>query len=270
VATRGTILCYPERTMQILLSNDDGVHSPGLTALEKGLTKQGHDVIVVAPSQDRSAVGHSLTLHKPLRLQQLHDKRFAVSGSPADCVYMATRFLLKRKPDLIISGINKGANLGDDHFYSGTVAAAREGALFGIRSIAVSLCLGIPDPTHQHHWETAAEILVQTLPSLLQHSWTAQDLVMNLNVPDLPLDKIKGLRSARQGRRQYANVVTERSDPRGKPYYWVGGNYEGFTDIPESDCVLVQQGYAALVPLRTNTTDDEWKLKLRGLEWSSK
>lgn len=183
---------------------------------------------------------------------------------------MATRFLLKKKPDLIVSGINKGANLGDDHFYSGTVAAAREGALFGVRSVAVSLCLGIPERRPDHQWETAAEVLVRALPDLMQFAWDPQDLVMNLNVPDLPLEQIKGLRAARQGRRQYANVVTERADPRGKPYYWVGGNYEGFSKIPESDCVLVQEGYAALVPLRTNTTDDEWKSKLRSLEWNRK
>lgn len=252
--------------MRILLSNDDGAESPGIQRLAEALRQQKYDVWVVAPSQDRSTVGHSLTLHKPLHLKSLGHQMYAVSGSPADCVYMATRHLMKTKPDLIISGINRGANLGNDLFYSGTVAAAREGVLFGVKSLAVSLCAEFPiSNSHQLHWETAVQTAAQLIPKIADERLTFDDTVLNLNVPDIPLASLKGLKVSRQGRRYYFDSVEERVDPRGRKYYWVGGKYRDFEPIPGSDCVDVDNGYASLVPLRIDTTN--YDLQKRMLEW---
>lgn len=255
-----------KKALNILLSNDDGVHSPGIQILAETLEKQGHRITIVAPAQDRSTVGHSLTLHKPLRHHELKPNQHSISGSPADCVYMATRYLLKEKPDLIISGINKGANLGQDTFYSGTCAAAREGALFGIPAIAVSLVVDFKNPQNVPNWKAAATLAAQIAPKVLEQKIPPKSIVININVPDLPLEKIKGIKLSRQGRRVYDDLVTQSFDPRRKPYYWVGGFYSHFDDLPESDCQHVDQGYVSIVPLKIDTTDYELLPQLA--EWS--
>ena len=251
--------------MRVLLSNDDGIHSPGIQVLAKALVEAGHDVTVVAPERERSTTSHSLTLHKPLRIYHHGEKQFAVSGSPADCVYMATRFILKKRPDLVISGINRGANLGQDHFYSGTVAAAREAALTGIRSLAVSLVHSHSKTNPTLYWETAARFMA-TLAGHMDQFQVPPDRILNINVPNLPAEKIKGVRMSRQGKQVYSSEVLEAVDPRGRKYYWNGGNYSGFEPLPNSDCVEVDEGYIAVVPLRIDTTDYELKENLLGLE----
>jgi 5'-nucleotidase len=243
--------------MKILVSNDDGIHSAGIQQLALGLKELGNEVIVVAPHRERSTTSHSLTLHKPLRAYEVETNFFSVSGSPADCVYFATRHLLKdNRPDLVISGVNRGANLGHDIFYSGTVAAAREGALFGIPAIAISLSVTFKEHENQVHWKTAVEFAKILVPWFHKSKFNSSH-VLNVNVPNLPSKDVKGVRVSRQGRRVYADVVVEGVDPRNKKYYWVGGPYSGFDQIPNSDCVHVDQGFISLVPLKTDTTGYE-------------
>ena len=249
--------------MNILLSNDDGFDSPGILKLFHRLKGLGFDVTVVAPSRERSTAGHSLTLHKPLRIREEQPGVFSVSGSPADSVYLATRHILKKKPDIVISGINRGANLGNDIFYSGTVAAAREAFLYGLPALAVSLCYAFPNrKVDLQHWDTAVEFVVKFLetcksvPSLLEHR------LLNANVPNLPKSEVKGVQWARQGRRVYSDEIFENKDPRGKLYYWLGSGPVGFDKTPNSDCVVVADGYIALTPLNVDTTDDKSKKML--------
>lgn len=252
--------------MKILLSNDDGIHSQGLILLASTLEKAGHQMTVVAPERERSTTGHMLTLHKPLRVYNVRENQYAVSGSPADCVYMATRKLMADgKPDLVISGINRGANLGNDHFYSGTVAAAREAVLYGIASIAISLCFSKDKSHNPPHWETAADFLAKFLPEFRKFGFPPHR-VLNINVPNLPKDQIKGVRLSHQGKRIYSDEMQENIDPRGKKYYWIGGSYVGFTPEKGSDCIDVEEGYISLVPLKIDTTDYELMEKLRPWE----
>lgn len=241
--------------MNILLSNDDGFDSPGITQLFQRLVKDGHHVVMVAPHRERSTVGHSLTLHKPLRIQEVDTNIYAVTGSPADCVYMATRKILSQKPDLMISGINRGANLGNDIFYSGTVAAAREAYLFGINALAVSLCIGFPKKTTTpFHWNTGIDFVshfVQSTQKKLTGHW-----FLNANIPDIPRSEVKSIAWARQGRRLYSDEITENTDPRGRVYYWIGGGPIGFDPAPNTDCVEVAQGSIAVTALKIDTTDN--------------
>src|SRR4051794_39996110 len=190
--------------MRILLSNDDGVHAVGLRAMYNELKKLG-EVWVVAPLEEKSTTGHSLTIHKPLRLIPMDKNFYGVSGSPADCVYLGIRQVMKKMPDLVVSGINRGANLGQDVYYSGTVSAAREACILGIPSMAVSLAVDFqnPRPEEQLHYETAAVTAVRTLRTLLKEPCPHHTL-FNLNVPDVPLKRLKGVRLARQGFRFYS------------------------------------------------------------------
>jgi 5'-nucleotidase len=241
--------------MNILISNDDGIDSPGIHCLAEKLQDLGH-VSVVAPHRERSTAGHSLTLHKPLRCIEVKPNYYAVTGTPADCIYMATRKILKHKPDIIVSGINRGANLGNDVYYSGTVAAAREGAYCGIKAMAISLVLGHDFEKKDLFFQTAADFAKVLVPQIISHKYPIHHVV-NVNVPNLPISEIKGVKISKLGRRYYSDKITENLDPRGKPYYWVGGNYEGFENIPDSDCVHVDQGYISITPLKSDSTDYE-------------
>jgi len=241
--------------MNVLVSNDDGIQSPGILLLADALEELGAQVLVVAPQIERSTTGHSLTLHKPLRTREVAPNRYYVSGSPADCIYFATRHLLSKKPDLIVSGINYGANLGQDHFYSGTVAAAREGSFFGIKSVALSLCLQIGDH-RKLHWETATHFAKTFVPKFHESNFPHTH-VLNINIPNLPRAEIKGVRFGFQGKRLYSDEVSECLDPRGKKYYWIGGKQLGHDNLPGSDCDYVSEGYIAMVPLKSNCTDVE-------------
>lgn len=241
--------------MRILVSNDDGVHATGLKALAKELKKLG-DVWVVAPLEEKSTTGHSLTIHKPLRLIEMGPRFFGVSGSPADCIYLGIRQVLKGMPDLVVSGINRGANLGQDVYYSGTVSAAREACILGIPALAVSLSIDFAKapPEDKLHYESAAKLAVSVLRDLKKIK-IPQHTLLNLNCPDLPHKKVRGVRLARQGFRFYSGSVLRRKDHRGKDYFWVGGSYKGFRKDEGTDCQVVESGYAALTPLKLDSTD---------------
>ncbi|MGE0616776.1 MAG: 5'/3'-nucleotidase SurE [Bacteriovoracia bacterium] len=246
--------------MRILISNDDGVYAPGIQALQRAFAKLG-ETWVVAPLEEKSTTGHSLTLHKPLRVlnleRELGKRYFGVSGSPADCIYLATRHLLRAKPDLVVSGINRGANLGQDIYYSGTVSAAREAAMLEIPALAVSLVINFKRQQKRgqdFHYATAARYAVE-----LARRWKTlavpNHTLLNLNVPDAPYAKVRGLKSGHQGFRYYEGTVLKRRDHRGRDYYWVGGMYQGHDRRDETDCDWVERGYAAVTPIKIDATD---------------
>ena len=249
--------------MRILLSNDDGVHSVGLKAIYKELKKLG-EVWVVAPLEERSTTGHSLTIHKPLRMISIDSSFYGVSGSPADCVYLGIRQVLGGMPDLVVSGINRGANLGQDIYYSGTVSAAREACILGIPSMAVSLSVDFKKalPESSLNYSAAAKMAVRILKNLKKNP-LPQHTLLNLNVPDLPYDKLKGVKFAKQGFRYYSGSILRRKDHRGKNYYWVGGQYKGFRKDEDSDCAVVASGYASLTPLKLDATDQDYLTHLQ-------
>ncbi len=247
--------------MKILISNDDGIDSLGIQALARAAAKLG-EVTVVAPEREQSTVSHSLTLHKPLRLYARGDRQFAVSGSPADCVYIAVKEVLKAKPDIVLSGINRGANLGNDIFYSGTVAAAREAAQLGIPSYAFSLVYDDGSTAGENDFTAAAKIAVEVVERCQAIPFPGLTL-LNVNIPKIAQDSRKGICVARQGIRHYANSVSRREDPRGKPYFWLGGTYERFEPIETTDCSLLAQGWTTVVPLNLDTTHNEFYATLK-------
>ncbi len=238
-----------------MISNDDGVHAAGLKILQKQLSKLG-DVWVVAPLEEKSTAGHSLTLHKPLRMIQMGHRFYGVSGSPADCIYLGIREVLKGMPDLVVSGINRGANLGQDVYYSGTVSAAREACILGLPALAVSLAIDFASlKSEAHlHFETAAKIASRVVRQMQQLE-LPQHTLLNLNVPDRALGRVKGLKVARQGFRYYSGSILRRKDHRGKNYYWVGGQYKGFRKEVGTDCNAIEEGFATLTPVKLDSTD---------------
>lgn len=246
--------------MRILLSNDDGIDAPGIRALEEALTPLA-EVWVVAPERERSAQSHALTLHKPLRVKPKGDRRFAISGTPADCVFLARHNLLPEPPDLVLSGVNRGANVSNDVHYSGTVAAAREAALAGLPSMAVSLQVDLKT-RGWHHYATAAGLVAELLPRLLDLMPASGFL--NLNVPDRPAHEVRGLKVAPLGRLVYPDGVDHRVDPWGRDYYWIGGGYGVFEDLPHTDGPLCTAGWATLTALLADTTHHEHLERLRG------
>ncbi len=243
-----------------LLSNDDGVHAPGLRALAKVASRFG-EVVIVAPHVERSASSHAITIGTPLRVEEVEDNVFAVEGTPADCVMLACRRILSRKPSWVLSGINRGANLGIDTLYSGTVGAAMEGTILGFKSMAIS---SLGKPRDRIHYETAAEITFR----LLQSKGAVEDIaalgVININVPNLAMDDIKGVRIATLGRRFYSDEMVQGIDPRGRPYYWVGAGGDQFEDIPNSDCALTEQGYVSVSFLKASFWDEGINKTLQG------
>ena len=251
--------------MRVLISNDDGVQAEGIRVLHKEMAKLG-TAIIVAPEKERSTTGHSLTLHKPLRLLRFEKNVFAVSGGPADCIYVGINEVFKgKKPDLVISGINRGANLGQDVFYSGTVSAAREASNLGIPSVAVSLSLDHYKHGKPIYFQDAARALMKTLKKIMPLLSGAKSLsgalktwpkgcLLNINIPNLPLNKIKGIRLGVQGYRNYGSQVLRRVDARGRDYFWIGGVFKGYVPNPDSDCWLVDHGYISVTPLELDTT----------------
>jgi len=238
----------------ILLCNDDGIYAPGLSALAEEVSELG-EMVVVAPISERSAVGHGITLTRPLRVTPVHRSGrlfgYGVSGTPADCIKMALKSLLDRVPDLVISGINPGPNAGINVIYSGTVSAAVEAAIMGVPSLAVSLdAFTEPDfaPAARIASLVAARILRDGLP---------EGILLNLNVPALPLSRIRGFKVTRQGTAGYREVIERRVDPRGREYYWLGGELQFSRESPGSDSVALEEGYCSLTPLRFDLTDEE-------------
>lgn len=233
--------------MLILLSNDDGIHSAGLQVLAEQVADLGR-VVVVAPDRERSAVGHALTLHAPLRAQKLREDWWAVDGTPTDCVSLGIHGLLKKKPDLVISGINRGANMGDDLTYSGTVAAAMEATLMGVPAFAVSL------DSHEFSRDAftwAGRVAAVVARTIQQHGLPA-DTFLNVNVP---AGRPTGMQLARQGKRVYEGAVIRKSDPRGDDYYWIGAGELGFQDLDGTDFNVVQSGDVAVTPLHLDLTN---------------
>jgi 5'-nucleotidase len=246
--------------VRVLLSNDDGVHAAGLRVLAAAFS--GDEVWVVAPDREQSASSHAISLHRPLRMSEVQPRWFAVDGTPTDAVSMGICHVLKQaRPDVVVSGINHGPNLGNDVHYSGTVAAAIEGALLGVPSAAISLAG--PPP---HDFEDAARFAAALVRRMLVPPATAASpapLLLNVNVPPGP---VRGFTVTRLGRRTYGNEVVEKTDPRGRKYYWIGG--EGGArneDIPGSDCNAVKAGLAAVTPLHLDPTHDVALARLQDL-----
>ena len=238
--------------MRILLSNDDGIHAPGLAVLESIARELSDDVWVCAPAEEQSGAGHSLTLNNPVRLREHGEKRFSVTGTPTDAVNLALRkFFTERRPDLVISGVNAGENLGDDVTYSGTVSAAMEAALAGIPAIALSQVFRTNGRSF-----SAAEGWGQRVLGPLTQVAMAKRSVINVNFPGLPSDKVRGIRVVRQGFHDYSRgSLVEAEDPRGKPYYWFGLQDAEHTLDHGTDLEAVEDGYIAVTPLQLDLTD---------------
>lgn len=232
--------------MRILVSNDDGVHAEGIRALSEVLAACG-EVIVVAPDRNRSGASHSLTLEVPLRVTRIAETGYhAVKGTPTDCVHLAVNELVRPEPDMVVAGINHGANLGDDVIYSGTVAAATEGRHLGFPSLAISL-------VGKTHFATAAHYAAQLVKGMMVHPLPA-DQILNVNVPDLPLDQIKGIRVTRLGNRHRAESVICSEDPRGQPIYWIGPPGSQQDAGEGTDFAAIEQGYVSITPLTIDMT----------------
>ena len=234
---------------KILVTNDDGIYSKGIIILAKALHEVG-EVFVVAPDREKSAIAHSLTLHRPLRVEKIKRNYFAVDGTPADCVHLGVDILLPERPRLIVSGINKGGNLGDDITYSGTVSAAFEGTLLGIPSFAVSLAA-----RSHFKFEPAARFAVRVASMILKKG-LSKDTLLNVNVPDLPEMEIKSYRITQQGRWIHSGTaVVEKTDPRGKKYYWIGGGQLVFDRRGDTDFEAVSNGFVSITPLHLDLTN---------------
>jgi 5'-nucleotidase len=238
--------------MRLLLTNDDGIHAPGFAALERIAAQISDDVFICAPAEEQSGTGHSLSLTDPIRVRELGPRRFAVLGTPTDSVMMALGQLMEdARPDLILSGVNRGANLAEDVTYSGTVSAAMEGTLAGVRSIALSQV--VPDFGRGRADFTAAESVAPALIArLVQQPWAAGVLI-NINFP--PLAEPLGIRVTQQGFRDYGHIpVDRRVDPRGIPYYWFGYGREVQTPAHRTDLEAVRAGYVSVTPLHLDLT----------------
>lgn len=250
--------------MRALVSNDDGIHSPGIEALERAARAAGFETWVVAPDREQSATSHALTLHRPLRVVKTGERSWVVDGTPTDCVNLAICRVLKDvRPDFVFSGINQGPNLGDDVTYSGTVAAAFEGTLQGVPSIAFSLdyrrdaAEGPPDFSN-------AEAVAEEIIRLAVARPMGEEVLWNVNIP---AGRPRGIRPTRMGRRRYGESVVEKIDPRGRPYFWIGGAHID-THEDGSDLTTVAEGYVSVTPLHLDLTAyralDELAERLRG------
>ncbi len=234
--------------MRILLTNDDGIHAPALEALQRELSTLG-DVTVVVPDRDQSATSHSLTLHRPLRIRQVRPGWYSVDGTPTDCVLISYHGLLGHHPDLVVSGINHGPNMGEDVFYSGTVAAAIEGAMQGAPAIAASLV------TRENSDFVDASRFVRRLAELAVGQGFGDKRVLNVNIPFRPWADIRGVQLTRLGTRVYSDTLIEKQDPRGRPYYWIGGQDPVWETHEGTDFHAVHGGYISITPLALDLTD---------------
>jgi 5'-nucleotidase len=249
-----------KKDLLIFLTNDDGVHAPGLNTLAKYMKSFG-EILIVAPDREQSASSHSLTLTRPLRIASLENNRYAVDGTPTDAVMVAVHGILRKKkrPDLLISGINHGPNMGDDVSYSGTVAAAIEGSIIGIPSLAVSLA----------DWEAEdyvpAARAVKKIARWILKNGLPQFSFLNINIPYLGKKPFNGMQITRLGRRVYNDVIVEKVDPRGRNYYWIAGDPE-WSDVEGSDFAAVSRGMVSVSPLKVDMTDKDLHEKLKDLK----
>lgn len=234
--------------MRVLISNDDGVYAPGINILAKELSTFV-DIEVVAPDRNRSGASNSLTLSQPIKAQKLENGYYSVEGTPTDCVHLAVTGFLNSEFDMVVSGINEGANLGDDVLYSGTVAAAMEGRYLGLPALAISMV-----GSNIQHYETAALIAKQLVKQLSRHRLPSQT-ILNVNVPNEPLEKIKGLQVTRLGTRHSAEPVVKDVDPRGRPIYWIGLPGAEADAGPGTDFYAIKEGYVSVTPLHLDMTN---------------
>lgn len=232
----------------ILVTNDDGVYSPGIQILAKRL-KELDQVVIVAPDRERSAAGHSMTLHRPLLIEQLREGAYSVNGTPTDCVNIAIKGLLQEVPRLVVSGINKGPNMGDDVTYSGTVAGAIEARILGVPSFAVS-CAG----RENFRFGEAAEVGLRVAQMILEGGMS-EGTLLNVNVPNLAMSAIKGTAVTRLGKRIYHQMTVERVDPRGKKYYWIGGGEPEWEQGEGTDFDAINRKMVSVTPLHLDLTD---------------
>ena len=251
--------------MRILVTNDDGIHAPGLIALEKIAAALSDDVWVVAPAEEQSGAGHSLTLSEPIRLRQMGDKRFAVRGTPTDCVMLALGHVMKdHKPDLLLSGVNRGGNLAEDVTYSGTVSAAMEGCLARIRSIAMSQVM-MDYGAGKENFDAAVVHAPGIIKRLLAAEW-APGMLVNINFPPRLADDVRGVEVTEQGFRDYGHIaLDQRVDPRGFPYFWFGYGREVAEPGRETDLKAIRHGMISVTPLHLDLTHRESLKGLRGV-----
>ncbi len=236
----------------ILVTNDDGIHSPGIGALMRAMEAIG-DAYMVAPDRERSAVSHALTLHRPLKVEKLGANVWSVNGTPTDCVALGIEKLLPGKPDLIVSGINRGGNLGDDITYSGTVSAAIEGTIFGISSLAFSLVIAEP-PGARPDYGAAGHMALRVARFALENG-LPYDTLLNVNIPNAPEEEIKGVRFTRQSKRVYHGAIHETKSPWGEVHYWIGGGRPFWERGDDTDMDAVMDGYVSITPIHLDFTN---------------
>lgn len=245
---------------RILLSNDDGIDAPGLKVLERAARELTDDVWIVAPETEQSGASHSLTLHRPLRVREVEPRRIAVDGTPSDSILLAiNRILADRRPDLVLAGINRGANLGEDVTYSGTIAAAMEATLLGVPAIALSQ---IAESEETAQWATAAAHFARVVRGLAQVGWP-RNVFINVNFPDVPPGKVTGIRVTAQGRHKLGDELVERHDPRGRPYFWIGPMRKNEATRPGSDLAATNAGAISITPLYMDLTHTRTMRRLR-------
>ena len=248
--------------MRILITNDDGIHSPGLAACLEIARTLSEEVWIVAPEIDQSGVSHSLSLNDPLRMREVGERHFAVKGTPTDCVIMGVRHLMKEKPDLVLSGVNRGRNCAEDVTYSGTVAGAMEGTVLGIPSFALSQAYAFTTKRHPH-WDTAIKHGPDLIRRVLK-TGMPRDVLVNVNFPDCQPDQVAGVAVTAQGKRDQELLrIDARHDGRGNPYYWIAFARGGFPGAaPGSDLAALTENRIAVTPLRLDLTDEPFMTKL--------
>ena len=244
----------------ILVTNDDGIHAPGLKTLYEFSCGLG-EAIIIAPEHDNSAASHSLTMNRPLRVREIDENIYTVNGTPTDCVTVGIGKILPRKPDLAISGINPGPNLGDDVSYSGTVSAAIESTMLGIPSMAISLAA----ESETLHYETAAAF-IQRLAQIILAKGLPRDTLLNVNVPNIPSERIAGIAFTRRGRRLYDDAIKETYDPWGRKHYWIGGGTPSFDAGEDTDSAAISVNKISITPMHLDPTNYE-ALKFLQKEW---
>ncbi|MBI5376870.1 MAG: 5'/3'-nucleotidase SurE [Candidatus Schekmanbacteria bacterium] len=245
--------------MNVLVTNDDGIDATGLHTLASTIAKY-YDVTVVAPDREQSATSHSLTMHRPLRIKKIKKNYHSIDGTPTDCVNLAVNSIMDDMPELIISGINHGSNLGEDIMYSGTVSAAMEGALLSIPSIAISLT-----ERKGTYFQVAADFALLLMEEVIKRKLPSNTL-LNVNVPNLPKELITGVAITKQGKRTYTDIVHEKVDPRGENYYWIGGGSHTWHEKPGSDFEAVSQNMISITPLHLDLTNYNAIDNIRGWE----
>jgi 5'-nucleotidase len=233
--------------MRILVTNDDGIHSPGLAALAQALAAVG-EVWIVAPDRERTAVAHAVTLHKPLRLHRLAPRMFSVNGTPVDCVNLALLKVLPKPPAIVVSGINKGVNLGDDVMYSGTVSAAMEGTILGVPSVAVS-----QEGQEQFRFAVGARYAERVVRLVLAQG-LPEETLLNMNIPNRPQRLIQGVRITCLSRRRFHNPIIEKLDPHGRKYYWIAGTRISWSRSKDADHEALEEGFVSISPIRLDLT----------------